>query len=150
MIVPTFRVGVVVEKRPSKSPWAEWSWHIVAVVPEAPGTAAGAVLGGEGDAQMIYAGSSEVEFHRVETANYRDNLVSGRPALWVTLQTDDEAPAGIRLLSVTADPAEGEAMTEAGELLVDTVAMPSDMAEALAAFIETHHVERAFTKRKRI
>lgn len=149
MIVPTFRVGVVVERRASKSPWAEWSWRIVAVVPEAPGTAAGEMLGGDGEAQMIYAGSSEVEFHRVETANYRDNLVTGRPALWVTLQTGDDAP-GIRLLAVTADPAEGEAMTEAGDLLVDTVAMPADMAEALAAFVAEHHVERVFTKRKRI
>lgn len=149
MSVPTFRVGVVVERRVSKSPWADWSWRIVAVVPEAPGTEDGTVLGGDGEASLIYVGAGAVEFHRVETSNYRDNLVTGAPALWVTLQTGD-VPSGIRLLSVTADPAEGEMMTEAGDLLVDTVTMPAEMADALAAFVKEHHVERVFQKRKRV
>jgi hypothetical protein len=50
---------------------------------------------------------------------------------------------------VTADPAEGEAMTEAGDDLVDSVPMPDVIRDALEAFIAEHHVERPFFKRKR-
>lgn len=145
---PTFRIGVVVERRPSSSPWADFAWRVMAIVPEAPGTADGHILGREGDATLIYAGSAEVEFHRVETGNYRDNLASGRASLWVMLSRSSEDP-GIRLVSVTADPAEGEAMTEAGDIMVEVAAMPQDIAERLALFVQTHHVERVFTKRKR-
>lgn len=146
--MPAFRVGVVVERRPSSSPWADHAWRIAAIVPEAPGTPDGHVLGQEGDVTLIYAGSSDVEFHRVETANYRDNLASGRAGLWVTLSLLPEEP-GIRLIAVTADPAEGESMTEIGDHLVEVAPMPPEMAERLAEFVRVHHVERAFIKRKR-
>ena len=52
-------------------------------------------------------------------------------------------------MTVTADPAEGEASTEAGNNLVETVPMPESIAEALGAFIAEHHVERPFFKRQR-
>lgn len=144
----TFRVGVVVERRPSSSPWAEHAWRVAAIVPEAPGTPDGHVLGQDGDVTLIYAGSGDVEFHRVETANYRDNLASGQAGLWVTLALLPDAP-GIRLVAVTADPAEGESMTEIGDLLVEVAPMPPELAEHLAEFVRMHHVERVFIKRKR-
>ena len=53
------------------------------------------------------------------------------------------------LPSVTADPAEGEAMTETGEQIVESVPMPKPMQDAIAAFVAEHHVEQAFVKRKR-
>ncbi|WP_224005848.1 DUF3305 domain-containing protein [Aureimonas sp. SA4125] len=143
---PNFRVGVVVERRPSSSPWATHAYRVAAIVPEAAGTADGHLLGEEDGVALLYAGSADVEFHRVETGNYRDNLASGEAMLWVTLSIED---TGVRLLSVTADPAEGEAMTEAGNLMVDVAPMPAEIAQRLADFIKTHHVERVFKKRKR-
>jgi len=53
------------------------------------------------------------------------------------------------VLSVTADPAEGEAFTEAGNDLVETVPMPDLIRHAIESFIAEHHVERPFFKRKR-
>lgn len=53
------------------------------------------------------------------------------------------------LLTVTADPAEGEAMTEAGNDLVETVPMPKAIQQAVADFVAEHHVDQAFSKRKR-
>ncbi len=73
---------------------------------------------------------------------------SGAPLLWVVLRpTGAEPPYDV--LAVTADPAEGEAFTEAGNDLVETVPMPDSIAEALEAFIAEHHVERPFFKRQR-
>jgi len=53
------------------------------------------------------------------------------------------------LANVTADPAEGEAATEAGANLVETVAMPDVVREVVESFVAEHHVEREFVKRKR-
>jgi hypothetical protein len=53
------------------------------------------------------------------------------------------------LLLVTANPSEGEALTEPGTDLVDTVPMPDVIRDAVAAFVAEHHVEQVFVKRKR-
>ena len=53
------------------------------------------------------------------------------------------------LLFVTADPAEGEALTGAGNDLVDSVPMPGSVRQSVANFIAEHHVEQAFFKRER-
>jgi hypothetical protein len=86
--------------------------------------------------------------YRTETANYRSNLASGTPALWVVLRAAASGPAAT-LLAVTADPAEGEAFTDAGSDLVEAVPMPAAIAEAIVDFIARHHVERTFVKRCR-
>ena len=96
----------------------------------------------------FYAGAASIELYRTETANYLSNLNSAVPSLWVALRpTGSEPPYDVQ--AVTADPAEGEAFTEAGNDLVDTVPMPTAIAEALEAFIAEHHVERPFFKRQR-
>jgi hypothetical protein len=40
-------------------------------------------------------------------------------------------------------------MTEAGEQIVESLPMPEQLQDAIAAFVTEHHVERAFVKRKR-
>ena len=72
---------------------------------------------------QFYAGAAEIALYRTETGNYRDNLASGAPQLWVVLRPTGVEPP-YELFAVTADPAEGEAFTEAGNDLVETVPMP--------------------------
>ena len=50
---------------------------------------------------------------------------------------------------VTADPSEGESLTETGTEIVEAVTMPIEIQQRLVAFVATHHVERPFVKRKR-
>lgn len=50
---------------------------------------------------------------------------------------------------MTADPAEGEALTEPGSALVESVPMPEPIRDVVAAFVSEHHVEDVFAKRKR-
>jgi hypothetical protein len=97
---------------------------------------------------LFYAGEAVIELYRTETANYRSNLASGTPALWVVLRATASGPAPA-LLAVTADPAEGEAFTDAGSDLIEAVPMPAAIAEAIVEFIARHHVERPFVKRRR-
>jgi hypothetical protein len=113
-----------------------------------PDTALWTKLTDDGERATFYAGPTVVSLHRSETANYRDNLASGTPSLWVVLrETGGEPPYSPFL--VTADPAEGEGMTAAGNDLVEAVPMPEPVREWVEAFVAEHHVEREFFKRKR-
>jgi hypothetical protein len=141
-------VGVVVERRKADSPWIDFLWRPVGILPDAPDMAAWSVLREADEAVLFYAGSGAVELHRSETARYRDNLATGSPLLWVVLSPTESTPP-YALAAVTADPAEGEAFTEAGANLVETVAMPDAVRDAVESFVAEHHVEREFVKRKR-
>ncbi len=78
-------------------------------------------------------------------ANYRDNLATGAPLLWVALRPTGVEPP-YEVFAVTADPAEGEALTEAGDDLVDVVPMPEAVRAIVEAFVAEHHVERPFVQ----
>ena len=141
-------VGVVVERSKSASQWAEFYWRPAGVLAGAPETPPWTKLNDDGERASFYAGSAAIELYRTETANYRDNLRLETPLLWIILRPAEADPP-YELAAVTADPAEGEAMTEAGVHLVDTVAMPKPVQDAVAAFVAEHHVEEVFEKRKR-
>jgi len=141
-------VGIVVERRRAKSAWIDHVWRPVAVLSGEPETPPWSVLAATDEVTTFYAGLAQVELYRSDTGDYRDNMASGAPALWVVLRpTGAEPPYAV--VSVTANPAEGEAMTEPGTDLVDTVPMPEMIRAAVAGFVAEHHVERTFFKRKR-
>ncbi len=141
-------VGVVVERRKAQSPWIDFTWKPVSVLPGQPEAASWTTLSSDGDGATFYAGTADIELYRTETANYRSNLATGAPSLWVALRPTGAEPP-YDLFAVTADPAEGEAWTEAGNDLVDVVAMPEPVRAVVDAFITEHHVDRPFIKRKR-
>jgi hypothetical protein len=143
-----FTIGVVVERRALDNPWIDHAWLPAAILPGAPAVAAWTVLSDQVGIRQFYAGSHQLSFFSVDTANYRDNLSSGAPKIWVSLRLRDGGPP-VEVIGVTADPAEGEAFTEAGEDIVEAVAMPAAIALRLAQFIQEHHVERDFYKRRR-
>jgi hypothetical protein len=141
-------VGVVVERRKAKSPWLDFLYRPVSVLVGVPTAPPWTRIGAEGDLTSFYAGDAVIELHRTETANYRDNLASGTPLLWIVLRPGS-GEVGFELLCVTADPAEGEALTGAGNDLVESVPMPSSVREIVEDFVAEHHVERSFFKRER-
>ena len=141
-------VGVVVERRKTRNAWIDFAWRPLSVLVGAPATDPWMLLNEDGDGATFYAGHTNIELHISETTQYRDNLASGAPALWVVLRPGDGSPP-YELLLVTADPSEGEAMTEPGTDLVEPVAMPEAIREQIAAFVAEHHVERPFFKRRR-
>lgn len=140
-------VGVLVERHKAKSPWIDFTWKPTAVLVGEPEASPWTILSDANEIATYYAGSAEIELHRTETENYRNNLV-GDARLWVALR-----PTGIdppyQVFGVTADPAEGEGWTEAGTDLVDVVAMPESIRATIEEFVAEHHVDRPFYKRKR-
>ena len=141
-------VGVVVERRKPDSPWIDFIWRGIGVLPDEPEMTPWTVLREQEGTTLFYAGSAIVDLYRSETARYRDNLATGAPSVWIVL-TPSEGAWPYAVSAVTADPAEGEAFTEAGANLVEAVPMPQMLHEAIENFIAEHHVESEFVKRER-
>ncbi len=141
-------VGVVIERRKATSPWIDWLWRPLSVLPGEPDTPLWTQLSSDAERATFYAGAAEIELHRTDTTYYRDNIATGEPKLWVVLRPTNLEPP-FDLVAVTADPGEGEGFTQAGTDLVEPVPMPQHIQDVIAAFVAEHHVERAFFKRKR-
>jgi hypothetical protein len=147
MIEHQFDIGVIVARKKLKSPWAEHAWLPYTVLPAVPSAACWTSLGTDGEHKLFYVGHSVLTLHASETAHYRDNLASGRPSLWVSLPLLSGGACGI--CKVTADPYEGEALTEGIGGIVEALPMPTEIQATVAAFFESFHVERPFIKRER-
>ena len=135
-------LGVVATRTPPVTRWGEPVLRPTAVLAAVPAAAPGAVLAEADGARTLYLGPATLALHSGDTGHYRDNLGSGRPAIWVALR--DGA-----LHLVTADPYEGEGLAGDPELMVEAVPMPPDLATRIADFVARHHVDLDFKKRKR-
>jgi hypothetical protein len=141
-------IGVVIERRKAKSPWVDFVWRPVAVLPGVPDAAPWTVLGGDADRVNFYGGAAAIELYRSDAAGYRDNLATGAALLWVALRPTDHEPP-YEIAAVTAEPSEGEACTESATDLVEAVPMPESVRAVIAEFVAEHHVEHPFVKRQR-
>jgi hypothetical protein len=144
----TIAVGVIVERSKAESRWLDYHWRPTTVLAGQPDTKPWTKLAEDGDRTTFYAGPAEIGLYRTEAGHYRDNLASGAPSLWVVLR-ESSGPAPYELHLVTADPAEGEGATEAGNDIVEAVPMPDAVRDRLVAFVAEHHVDDRFVKRQR-
>lgn len=147
MVEEKIEIGLVIERIDPQSEWASPHWRPALALPGAPDTPPWTVIAEGADRRRYYAGAFVLHLYSTETANYAANLAAG-PKLWVVLRPAGAEPP-VEVAAVTADPAEGEAFTEPGHDIVETISMPAPVAAALADFVERHHVERPFLKRRR-
>lgn len=141
-------VGIIVERRKPVSRWAEFLWHPIAVLAGLPDAAPWTPLAEEGDTVTYFADTAEIALYKSEADNYRRNLMSGAPAIWVMMHATDGEPACV-IGGVTADPAEGEGWTEPGQAIVEAVAMPQTVRDEIAAFVAQYPARPGFVKRQR-
>lgn len=141
-------VGVVIERRKAKSPWVDFIWRPVAVLPGVPNAAPWTALDGDAERMSFYGGAAEIELYRSDAFGYRDNLATGAAQLWVVLRPTGLDPP-YEFVAVTAEPSEGEAFTGSATDLVEAVPMPDPVRSAIADFVTEHHVDHSFIKRQR-
>ncbi len=92
--IESMSAGVVLERRKIDSPWQDYAWYPVAVIPGAPPVTEWRVLRhGEGWVHY-HAGTLEIELHRKETEGYRVNLAQAQPRVFVVLRPDEEDKSG--------------------------------------------------------
>jgi len=148
MVRETAEIGVIVERRALKNPWIDHAWVPVTALVGAPAATPWTIVEQSPGLVRYYAGAIELELFGTDTTMYRENLRSQQPLIWVALRPTD-APPGVVLLLVTVDPAEAEALTETGTDIIEALPMPVELQRQLTAFVEAHHIERPFIKRKR-
>jgi hypothetical protein len=142
-------VGVVVERRPATSPWAEWVWKPAAVLLDLPEVPPWTLLREEGGVALFYAGAADITLFPTDTDNYRHALQQTPPRLWVVLRPDAAAPQGWRLQAATVDAGEAEIYAESPSDLTEPLPMPPALAEVVEAYVARYHKERIFHKRRR-
>ncbi|MBU8538558.1 DUF3305 domain-containing protein [Falsiroseomonas tokyonensis] len=142
-------LAVLVERRPGVTRWAEHAWRAIEVLEEAPEVVPWTLLRQEPDGRAVFfAGSAEVALYPTDTDNYRHNLASAQPLVWVLLRPA-ETPTGWRLQTVTADPGEAHLYADVGQDLLESLPMPPQLQAVMQDFCARHHKERGFWKRKR-
>ena len=144
-------VGIVVERRDSSHPWQDYAWLPVAVIPGAPPADPSGpwkkLREGEGWKQYL-AGTLTVEIHRTDTEAYLDCLSADPPLVFVVLQEELEGEHEVTPFLATVSTYEAQDYADAGENIVEGVPMPESMIAWLRAFIDAHHVEQPFRKRR--
>jgi hypothetical protein len=144
----TMTVGVVVERLKAQSKWIDHIWRPANVLEGVPDMEPWTLLEGNSDRALFYAGKADINLYVGDAAHYRENLATGYPKLWIILRPTGVEPP-LELAMVTANPFEGEGLTENAGDIVEPVPMPEPMQNDLAAFVEQHYVHEPFFKRKR-
>ena len=143
-------LGVVIRKSPGVTRWAKWTWKAVAVLPGAA-QESWREIRREGDVIEYHAATVELELWRAETEAYLTGLSTRKPSIYVVLREaiDPDAEHEVDVLLATASPYDGQDYAESGEEIVELVPMPPALIGWISAFIEKHHEDEVFIKRKR-
>lgn len=147
-------LGIVVERRKLDNPWRAFSWRPVAVIPGAgPMDPAGewTDLSQGDDWVQFHAGTLPLDLFPKETEGYRVNLSQEPPRLFVIMRSSDEADSRHEYAPflVTACPFEAQDYLDSGDDLVEAVAMPEAVIAFVQSYVDQHHVDEPFHKRKR-
>jgi len=146
----TMPVGVVIRRSPSVSHWATWSWKVIDVLPGAP-PADWRVLREADGVTEYHAATMPLTLHRRETEAYKVALAMEPPSVYVVLRPDEEGdgPHDYTVFLVTASSFEAQDYLDSGEEIVEQVPAPPGLVAWIRDFVETHHIEEEFKKRRR-
>jgi hypothetical protein len=139
-------LGVVVERREIDNRWQRFAWRPVAVLPgAAPVTEWRELVRGERLVRW-HAATLPLELHRTETEGYRANLSGKVPAIYVGLREQSGGEHEYAPFLVTASPYEAACFPDD---IVEAVPMPDGLIAWVQGFVDRHHVDEPFQKRKR-
>ncbi|TCL01553.1 uncharacterized protein DUF3305 [Shimia isoporae] len=143
-------LGIVVRRTPSVSRWAPWAYKAVSVIPGA-GEADWQVLREEGDVVEYHAATVALELWRTDTEAYLTGLSARVPSIGVVMRenTDPDSSRPYEVLLATASPYECQDYADSGEELLELVPMPEGLVALLRDFVDEHHEEEVFVKRRR-
>lgn len=143
-------LGIVVRRTPGVTRWAKWAWKVVAVLPGA-GPADWRELRREGEAVEYHAATLTLELFSTDTEAYLVTLAARVPGVVVLLRENDAPDARIPWIPtlVTASAYEGQDYMDSGDGLIEQVPMPAGLIAWIQEFVDRHHVEEPFVKRRR-
>ncbi|GIT91328.1 molybdopterin-guanine dinucleotide biosynthesis protein A [Jannaschia pagri] len=141
-------IGVVLRRSPGVTRWVPWVWTASAVLPGA-GPAEWRVLRSEGEVTEYHAATPLLELHGAETEAYLHGLSAQVPAVYIIMRQAPGADCPLDVSLVTASPYEAQDYTDSGEEIVEKVPMPASLIAFVREFVEAHHADEVFVKRRR-
>jgi hypothetical protein len=140
-------LGIVIRRVPGVTRWARHVWKAVAVLPGA-GKADWKELRRDEDAVEYHAATLPLELFRTDTEAYLHGLSAKVPAIYVVMRpSENEHPLEVTL--ATASPYEAQDYADTGEELVEKVPMPDGLIAWIRDYVELHHEDEVFIKRRR-
>ncbi len=141
-------LGIVIRRTPSASRWVRYAWQAVAVLPGAA-QADWQILREEGDAIEFHAATVPLELWHTDTEAYLTTLTARVPSIGVVMRATEESEHPYEVLLATASAYEFQDYADSGEELLELVPMPEGLVALLRDFVEAHHEEEVFVKRRR-
>lgn len=140
-------LGIVVRRVPGVTRWVDYIWKAVAVLPGA-GPAHWKELRRVGDAVEYHAATVHLELFRTDTEAYLQGLSTKNPAIYVVMR-DSDGLDPLEVVMATASPFEAQDYADTGEELVEKVLMPEGLVAWVRDYVEAHHEDQVFVKRRR-
>lgn len=140
-------LGIVLQRTPGVTRWAAHVWKAVAVLPGAA-QADWNELRRDGDAVEYHAGTLPLQLYRTDTEAYLHGLSAKVPAIYVVMRDAQDAQP-LDLVLVTASPYEAQDYADTGEEIVEKVPMPDGLIALVRDYVEAHHEDEVFVKRRR-
>ncbi len=141
-------LGVVVRRARGVTKWAKWSWRVTAVFAGA-GAASGQQLRSAESFDEFHLATVPLELHGAETEAYLTGLSSRVPSIYVVMRDAEHGEMPYEVLLATASPYQAQDYADSGEELVEKVLMPEGVVAWVRDFVEKHHEEEEFVKRRR-
>ena len=109
------------------------------------------VLRQDGDVVEYHAATVTLELFRTDTEAYLTELTTKVPSIYVVMRenTGAAAKSPLDVVLVTASPYDGQDYADNGEDIVELVPMPQGLLALVREWIDTHHEEETFVKRRR-
>lgn len=154
----TLPLGIVIERREINHRWQKYAWRAVAVLPGAaemnPLDPWKELAKGEQDGAawvQYHAGTLKLNLFRKETEGYRVNLSQQPPRVFIVLRdgAENESDHDILPVAATVCPYEAQDYLDSGNDLVEVVTMPPGLAAFVQDYVDRHHKDEPFKKRKR-
>lgn len=145
------QVGVVLAREDIDHAWESHRWRPSEIVLGVAGRNIGDVID-QGDGFVrFFAGTAELELHHKETEAYAVNLQNDVPVVYVVAcpSEDEDAPLPFEVRLVTVSPFKAQDFLDTGEDIVEALPMNPTLLAWVNAFVESHHVEEKFIKRRR-
>ena len=141
-------VGVVLRKSPGVTKWARFVWRAVSILPGAA-PADWKLLRCEGDVSEYHVTTLPLTLYRSDTEAYVHGLAAHVPCVYVICRETTDAAKPLEVVMVTASPYEAQDYSDNGEDIVEKVMMTPQVHAWIASYVDEHHEEEEFIKRRR-